>query len=53
VGSSSEESFYGDAHRWGGGAGGVVEVAGEVVGEKLLGDAELMAGSGNNRRRLP
>jgi hypothetical protein len=34
----------------------VVEVAGEVVGEELLGDAELAAesvGWGNNRRRLP
>jgi hypothetical protein len=34
----------------------VVEVAGEVVGEELLGGAELaarLARSGNNRRRLP
>jgi hypothetical protein len=34
----------------------VVGVAGEVVGEGLLGDVELVvgsAGSGNNQRRLP
>jgi hypothetical protein len=34
----------------------VVEAAGEVVGEELLGGVELAAGSagwGNNRRRLP
>jgi hypothetical protein len=34
----------------------VVEVAGEVVGEELLGSAELAVGSvrwGNNWRRLP
>jgi hypothetical protein len=31
----------------------VVEAAGEVVGEDLLGGKELMVGSGNNRRRLP
>jgi hypothetical protein len=29
------------------------EVAGEVVGEELLGDTELGAESGNNWRRLP
>jgi hypothetical protein len=37
--------------RWG--TGGVVEVAGEVVGEEFLSGTELMAGtagSGNNRR---
>jgi hypothetical protein len=41
--------------RWWG-AGGVVEAAGEVVGEELLSDAELVigsAGSQNNWRRLP
>jgi hypothetical protein len=31
----------------------VVWAAGEVVGEGLLGDTELVVGSGNNRRRLP
>jgi hypothetical protein len=34
----------------------VAEAVGEVVGEELLGGAELTAGSmgwGNNRRRLP
>jgi hypothetical protein len=31
----------------------VVEAAREVVGEELLGGAELVVGSRNNRRRLP
>jgi hypothetical protein len=31
----------------------VVEAAGEVVEDELLGGAELAAGLGNNQRRLP
>jgi hypothetical protein len=52
-GCSPKEST-GRRHRWG--AEGVVEVAGEVVEEELLGGTELVkgsAGSGKNWRRLP